>query len=237
MVFHASPLVMRILADVCAWSPTLVLLVMWKRLRPEESIGTFLKRCFSGRIVWWWLPLLAIMVAGGVFVSVWLLSCIQGKDVTFYFSMGGWTLGASFFLSIFSGPTGEELGWRGYLREELAKRHPFLKAALIQGVIWTFWHTVLWFVDSDFGGWQLLPYAAANLVVMTCLAYMMNVVLERYNNLVYCILMHFSFNFCYCFLQVDIWFYCLLSGTFLLLAVAFWLWRKAHIHARGEVFI
>lgn len=221
MVFHAPPLVMRILADVCAWSPTIVLLVMWKRLRPQESIATFLKRCFGGHIVWWWLPLLAIVIAGGVFASAWLLSCIQGRELASYFSMGGWSLGTSLLLSILSGPTGEELGWRGYLREELARRHPFLKAALIQGTVWTFWHTVLWFVDSNFGGWQLLPYAAANFMVMTCLTYMMNVVLERHNNLVYSILMHFAFNFSYCFLQVDIWFYGVLSVVFVTLAVVF----------------
>lgn len=226
MVFHASPLVMRILADVCAWSPTIVLVVMWQRLRPGQSFRDFLARCFSGRIVWWWLLLLAILVAGGVVGSAWLLSCFEHKAMSSYLSMGGWALGTSLVLSILSGPTGEELGWRGYLREELAVRYPFMKAALIQGAIWTFWHTILWFVDSDFAGWQLLPYVLSNLIVMTCLAYMMNVVLERHNNLIYSILIHFSFNFPYCFLQVNIGFYVILSVVFLLLATAFYFWRQ-----------
>ncbi len=225
MVFHAPPLVMRILADVCAWSPTLVLLVMWKRLRPEQTRGEFVRACFSGRLGFLPLLLPAVLISGGVVGSVWLLSLFEGRAFASYFSLNGWPLAASFLLSVFSGPTGEELGWRGYLREELAKRYPFAKAALVQGVVWTFWHAILWFVDSDFGGWLLLPYALANLVVMTCLAYMMNVVLERSNNLVYSILMHFAFNFPYCFLQTGIGFYGVLSAVFLLLAALFYAWR------------
>lgn len=226
MVFHAPPLVMRILADVCAWSPTLVLLIMWKRLRPEQTRRDFIAACFSGELVWYLLPLLVVLISGGVICSVYLLSLLEHRTFSSYFSMGGWSLMASLLLSLFSGPTGEELGWRGYLREELAKRHPFTKAALIQGVIWTFWHTILWFVDSDFTGWELFPYVVSNLIVMTCLAYMMNVILETHHNLVYSILMHFAFNFPYCFLSVDIWFYVVLSVVFLLLTLGFGCMRQ-----------
>lgn len=226
LVFHAPPLVMRILADVCAWSPTIVLLVMWKRLRPSETRADFVRACFAGKLNAALLVLPIALVSLGVIGSVWLLSLIEHRAFASYFSMNGWSLPASFLLSIFSGPTGEELGWRGYLREELAKRYPFTKAALIQGVVWTFWHTILWFVDSDFGGWLLLPYMLANLVVMTCLAYMMNVVLEKSNNLVYSILMHFAFNFPYCFLQAGIEFYYVLTAVFLLLAAAFFIVRE-----------
>lgn len=235
MAFHAPPLVMRILADVCAWSPTLVLLVMWKRLRPSQPLRDFAAACFSGRLNALALVLLAALTASGVVGSVWLLSAFERRTFASYFSMNGWSLAASFLLSIFSGPTGEELGWRGYLREELAKRYPFTKAALLQGAVWTFWHTILWFVDSDFTGWELVPYMLANLVVMTCLAYMMNVVLERSNNLVYSILMHFAFNFPYCFLQVSIGFYYVLSAVFLLLAAAFYAWRARSVNQKGNI--
>ena len=226
MIFHAPPLVMRILADVCAWSPTIVLLIIWKRLRPEQTRRDFIAGCFSGELVWF-LPLaLMALISGGVIGSVYLLSLLERRAFLSYFSMGGWSFTASLLLSLFSGSTGEELGWRGYLREELAKRHPFTKAALLQGAIWTFWHTILWFVDSDFTGWKLLLYAFSNLIVMTCLAYMMNVILEKHHNLVYSILMHFAFNFPYCFLSVGIWFYAVLSAVFLLLASGFGCMRQ-----------
>ena len=36
-----------------------------------------------------------------------------------YINLGTVSLPLSIFLSFTSGPTGEELGWRGYMREEI----------------------------------------------------------------------------------------------------------------------
>lgn len=233
MIFHAPPIVMRVLSNVCAWSPTIVLLLMWKRLRPQQARLDFIEAQFSGQINWLLLFILIAVIAGGSCLSVFLLSLWQKNAFASYFTMGSYSLPASFFLSLLSGPTGEELGWRGYLREELDKRYTFVGAALIQGAIWTFWHTVLWFVDSDFSGIQLFPYILSNLIVMTSLVFVMNSVLQKHKNLIYSITIHFTFNFIYCFLQVDIWFYAFFSIVYLLIGVGFYLW---HVNERGEEY-
>lgn len=226
MVFHAPPLVMRILSNVCAWSPTLVLMLMLPKLRPEQSRKDFFKECFGGKIRASLLLLPPIIVAGGSLLSVLIIAGLEQADLGACFSMGGYSFFASLVFSLLSGPTGEEAGWRGYLRVELLKKHSFLKASIIQGLIWAFWHTVLWFVDSDFSGLMLLPYIAANVIVMTALAIIMNVVLEKENNLIYAVSIHFAFNFVYCFLQVDIWFYGVLSAVYVLIALGFLWYRK-----------
>lgn len=233
MVFHASPLVMRVLSNVCAWSPTIVLLLMWKKLRPEKDLGAFISWQFSGKIKWQLLVFLILVISGGSVLSLFLLSLWQERAFSSYFSMGSYSFLASFLFSILSGPTGEELGWRGYLREELDQKYTFFPAALIQGAIWTFWHTVLWFVDSDFSGLQLIPYVLSNLIVMTSLVFVMNSVLEKHKNLIYSIVIHFTFNFIYCFLQVDIWFYVFFSIVYLLIGAGFYLW---HVNERGEEY-
>lgn len=46
-----------------------------------------------------------------------------------------------------------------------------------------FWHTVLWFVDSDFTGWSMVVYIISNVAVMTALNVIMSCMLERHNNL------------------------------------------------------
>lgn len=229
MVFHASPFVMRILSNICAWSPTIVLLFMWKKLRPKQRCLDFIFSQFEGSIKWYLLVLLIAVIAGGSCLSVFILSVLQGRNFLSYFTMGNYSFAASFVFSLLSGPTGEELGWRGYLREELDKNYSFFGAALIQGIIWTFWHTVLWFVDSDFSGVELLPYIMSNLIVMTCLVFVMNTVLEKHKNLIYAIVIHFTFNFIYCFLQVDIWFYSIFSVVYLFISTGFYMW-----HLRNE---
>lgn len=221
MLFHASPLIMRILSNVCAWSPTIVLLLMFKKLRPETTRLSFVKEKFSGRINIFLLVIPPVVLAGGTILSAWLLSLIEKKEFSSLFSMGSYSFLASFVFSILSGPTGEELGWRGYLRDELSKKYSFFKASVIQGVIWAFWHTVLWFVDSDFTGLELIPYVLSNVIVMTCIVIAMNVVLQKSCNLLYTILMHFAFNFVYCFLSVDIVFYIILSVVYILIAILF----------------
>jgi membrane protease YdiL (CAAX protease family) len=68
---------------------------------------------------------------------------------------------------------GEEIGWRGFLVPELAKRFSFTGAALLSGLIWTSWHIPL-FV---FGGYNQgtpvgygLPVVSANII---CLSFVM----------------------------------------------------------------
>lgn len=55
---------------------------------------------------------------------------------------------------------GEEIGWRGFLVPELAKRHGFAATALISGLIWAIWHwPILLFADYNPGTpvWYYLP--------------------------------------------------------------------------------
>src|SRR5262249_10591545 len=43
---------------------------------------------------------------------------------------------------------GEEIGWRGFLVPELAKRYSFAGTAVISGVVWALWHfPILLFAD------------------------------------------------------------------------------------------
>ncbi len=43
---------------------------------------------------------------------------------------------------------GEEIGWRGFLVPELAKRYSFASTAVISGVVWALWHfPILLFAD------------------------------------------------------------------------------------------
>lgn len=221
MVFHAPPLVMRWLSNLCAWSPTIVLLIMFKKLMPGTTIKEFYKKAFSGKIRLHIILLVPVAIAGGAIASVAVLSLIEGKAFSSFWSMGAYSLPLTILLSVLSGPTGEESGWRGYLRVELEKKHGFFNASVYLGIIWALWHTVLWFVDSDFAGGEMIIYIISNVVVMTSLTIIMNVIMRKYNNLLYAVWVHLCFNFTYGLINADIWFYAVMSIVYVIIAGIF----------------
>jgi uncharacterized protein len=56
---------------------------------------------------------------------------------------------------------GEEIGWRGFLVPELAKRHGFAATAIISGFIWALWHYPIFLLADGYNGgttvWYYLP--------------------------------------------------------------------------------
>ena len=187
MIFHAPPVIMWIIRNIIAWSPTYLLL--------SSFALTF----------------------GISILSLLIYSVIRGKSMLSYISMETTALPLSIFLSFTSGPTGEELGWRGFMREEFNKKYNFLKSSVCQGLVWCFWHTLLWVVDSEFTDWRAIPYIISNIVVITSITVLMNIFLERSNNLIYSVLLHFGFNIIYVFLDANIGFFVILTILYLLI--------------------
>jgi membrane protease YdiL (CAAX protease family) len=50
--------------------------------------------------------------------------------------------------AVFSGPLGEEPGWRGFALPRLLSRYPALMASIVLGVLWAAWHIPLFLVDD-----------------------------------------------------------------------------------------
>lgn len=227
MVFHAGPLAMRILSDLCAWSPTMVLFLGFKKWNPGQTRKEFFKKMFEGKIRMS-LFVISILSTGAIFfLAVLIFSCVKGTAVDHILVVQGFPVIVSILLSVFAGPTGEECGWRGFLRPVFEGRYGFLKGNIITGLVWTFWHTVLWAVDNEFtSGMDLLLYVLSNVIVITSIHMIMAVLLEKENNLIYAVLVHLFFNLPYTFLNVDITFYVILMVLYPVEAAAFLLYRK-----------
>jgi uncharacterized protein len=65
---------------------------------------------------------------------------------------------------------GEEIGWRGFLVPELAKRNSFATTAIISGLIWALWHYPI-LLFADYNGhtpvWYYLPLFTVALPAIT----------------------------------------------------------------------
>ena len=61
---------------------------------------------------------------------------------------------------------GEEIGWRGFLVPELAKRFSFTATAVLSGAIWAVWHApIIVFGGYNVGtGWYGLAVVSANMI-------------------------------------------------------------------------
>jgi membrane protease YdiL (CAAX protease family) len=61
---------------------------------------------------------------------------------------------------------GEEIGWRGFLVPELAKRFSFSATAVLSGAIWALWHVpIIVFAGYNAGtGWRGLAIVFANMI-------------------------------------------------------------------------
>jgi membrane protease YdiL (CAAX protease family) len=198
MVFNAPPVIQRTIEALCAWAPTIAFLAMFRKLRPETSLKAFIATVFKSKLR------LDLMLASGLavvlssIIPLFIISVSKGQSFTSFFSLKGYSLPVTLLLCLFAGPLGEELGWRGYLRVELDKKYGFIKASLVAGVIWAFWHAILWFVGvafmGDDTGWPLVIYIISNIVVMTSLVIIMNVVMHKSNNLINAIWIHFCYN-------------------------------------------
>jgi membrane protease YdiL (CAAX protease family) len=63
---------------------------------------------------------------------------------------------------------GEEIGWRGFLVPELARRFSFTGTSILSGVIWALWHVpIIVFAGYNAGtGWYGLTVVSVNMIVI-----------------------------------------------------------------------
>jgi hypothetical protein len=124
-----------------ALSALLLTAVLGGRAALQKLLGRLLPR--QAAVLWCLIILIAYPVAGIIAGEIAML--FGGPPVRF----PNWLhFYASLLPALFvdPGPLGEELGWRGFALPRMLKRWPPLKASLILGLIWGFWHLPAFFV-------------------------------------------------------------------------------------------
>jgi membrane protease YdiL (CAAX protease family) len=110
-----------------------------------------------------------------------------GQPVGFWISL--------IVMSLLTGATGEEGGWRGFSLPRLQNRYGPLVGSLILALAWDFWHFPLWMM-SGMGGMELLQYIFAFSLGIIGLTFFMTWLYNQVpNSLVPMIIAHFSLNF------------------------------------------
>jgi uncharacterized protein len=216
MVFGAESVAMTVVQVLGAWSPTIVLLLMLKRLKLGTTIKGFYKGVFRDRLDLRLLVEIVLIVFGVFLVSVWLVSVIETTSIAAQLRTPAPLIGAILLMAL-RGPSGEESGWRGYLQPELEGRYGFVKGNVVLGLVWAFWHTPTWVIDLFVGsvdGLQFVVYILANLIVMTSLTFIMGIFLKRCSNLLIAFWIHYCFNLSLLFAGGSTYFFVILSALY-----------------------
>ncbi|MCL2588223.1 MAG: CPBP family intramembrane metalloprotease [Oscillospiraceae bacterium] len=193
LLFQDSAL-MQLMVAVAAWTPTLALFVLFKKLYPSSSLKAFYKNAFRERLNLKLLLCVTMIQLFMFFGAVGITAFI--REVSFYnlLHITLPTLITGFVFTAIQGPTGEQSGWRGFLQPHMEKRFSVVKASVVVGIIWGFWHTPLWFT-SGYMGLDLVQFIVTYMIGITCVAVIIGICYNCCKNLFVPIWIHFMFNF------------------------------------------
>ncbi|TVP85981.1 MAG: CPBP family intramembrane metalloprotease [Alkalicoccus sp.] len=169
-----------------------------------ETRRLFRSRMFSFRRIGWKWTAVLLLVYPALFAAAAFLDWSFFTQ-TFPQAEGLHLMAASFsFLLLnmltlfFLGPVSEEIGWRGFMLEELQKNTSPLKASLWIGFFWGVWHLPLFFMPGTFQGVQSLwtMYTAAYFLNIFGYSIIMTWIYNHTEkSILGAVLIHFSINF------------------------------------------
>lgn len=189
-----SQLVADILKVLSAWTATFVFVAMFRKIYPQGNLWDFIKSQFREKINF--LTLLCIFLIQFLILvaSLFITNTVWNVPLYEQVAASWMMLLIVFGNNLILGPLGEELGWRGFVFNELQKRMSPLNSAMIVGVTWGFWHAPLWLM-SGYSGMQLVQYIICFLVSIVSVSVMITVFYNLNRNLVIPIMIHQLFNY------------------------------------------
>ena len=229
ILLHGTPLVMRWLTAITAWTPTFVFLLMFKKLCPNSTVKAFYQRAFKVKINFRLLGTTTIIQVIIFALSVYMVSIQRGVPTINLLDFSFPTMISALFFTPIQGPMGEESGWRGYLLPAIEKEIGIVKGSLAVSLIWSFWHAPIWFLGTGYSGIVLIKYIIVFVICITSLGFVIGICYHRCKNLFIPIWIHFMLNFfseTFTGSKVDLvtWF----AAFYFIMAIGFFLWNKTN---------
>jgi membrane protease YdiL (CAAX protease family) len=227
VLLHGTPLVMRWLIAITAWTPTYVFLIMFKKLYPNRTVKDFYKKAFSKKLNIRLLTITALIQILIFIASVFMVSIQKGVSTISLLDLSFPTVISALFFTLIQGALGEESGWRGYLLPAVEEKSGVVKGSLIVALIWSFWHAPIWFLGTGYSGATLVKYIIVFVICITSLGFIIGISYHHCKNLFVPIWIHFMLNFfgeTFTGSRVDLvtWY----AVFYFIAALGFFLWHK-----------
>ena len=187
------------LAFIGGWGPSIAALIVTARAGRRGAI-----RRLMGSIAIWRVPArwyLVTFVLPPLVTAASLLIVDAGSGTLRQFDAAAALAGVpvAYMFALPFGPLGEELGWRGFMLPRLLSRSGPVKASLLLGSVWTFWHLpmMLWSPGASMPSFMALSITSVAIywVQVTAITAMMTVLfLRTKGSVLLAILAHLTFN-------------------------------------------
>jgi len=158
-------------------APLAVALILVARRHGRKEVWQFFRQAFDFRTkpVYFLLALLLPLVIQAIAHYLIPLFGLPVADTLFPEGMNPWlVLVPYFFFILILGGGMEEFGWRGYVQQPLQERYGVIKASLIIGVVWGFWHLPLWVFPEGQGAYPFPAFVLMTIGVSLVYGYLYN---------------------------------------------------------------
>ncbi len=204
IIFLKAPLLIQnIMKNLCAWTPTFVIILMFKKLYPNTTFKQYINENFKKKIEFRDFIssfLLQLFVLVAAVLSFFVINKMPIGTITL---IGGSSVIPLVIMDLTGGALGEELGWRGYALNTLQKKYTSVSASLILGVIWGLWHLPLMLL-SGYSGVNLVYYIIAFMLAIISFSVVITFYYNKSKNILIAMSMHFWFNFLMKIVVIDI---------------------------------
>lgn len=194
MAFEIPEIITNTLIIIAAWSSTFSFMILFKRIYPKRSFKEYVRKQFETKLK---ISVLSYVVLSQILIFTLVLFLLQRNAITHdnTFSISSvLILVMNFFVHLVRGPLGEEIGWRGFVQNELQKKYSPLMSAIIIGTLWGFWHTPLWLL-SGYTGISLFKYCVLFMIGVISLSIIITFFYNLNRNLLIPITIHQLFNY------------------------------------------
>lgn len=194
IILGLPTLVFDIALCIASWSSTFAFMILFKRIYPGQRFIEYLKDKFKNKLKF---SIAAVVIGIQILITIVVVFIISYKNNRMMPSFTVSSLGMFIYLflkNLFAGPLGEELGWRGFVQNELQKKYSPLKASIIIGFWWGIWHLPIWFT-TGFTGINLIKYIIFFMIAIISISIIIAAFYNLNKNLLVPIMIHQLFNF------------------------------------------